>query len=305
MIRRNGEALPVSITVSSANGSSHNESLASFVGRAELDRLNDSLMQAQRLAGIGTMTVSVAHELTNPISIITTTCANLVDELNDDVINRDDLIQAIGLIEQSAFRCAQIVENLRNYAYTVSQDTPYDTAVAITSPTAIVEDALTMVEQQLRQKPRVTVEVEIQPDLTTVFCDHHRIAQVLINLLLNARDAMQPAGGVVRVRAWIPDPLNESDLANCDRLPVKPVANGTGLASGLFAFSVSDTGTGIDPETMKHLFEPFFTTKPTGTGAGLGLYIAKGIVAQHGGCIQVENNPDRGATFTVVLPRKQ
>lgn len=297
LLCKDGEILPVSITMSPVNGSVDDGSLAVFADRSDLDRINESLTHAQRLAGIGTMTASAAHELTNPISIITTTCANLVDDLNDDVLDHDELRQAIELIEQSAFRCARIVEVLRNYASSAGREDIDGPTIAITSPAAILEDALTMVEQQFRKQARVTVQTDLQPELSTVFCDHHRIAQVLINLLINARDAMQPVGGIIRVRAWIPDPARDPALAKC--------AYRTATPADLFAFSVTDTGTGIDPDTMEHLFEPFFTTKPAGQGSGLGLFIAKGIVTQHGGCIHAANNPEGGTTFTVALPRRQ
>ncbi len=310
LTRRNGEALPVTLDVTPLNGAAEGDRLLSFVKRQELERLNESLLHVQRLAGIGTLTASVAHELTNPLSIITATCTNLVDELHDETIDRAELLHAVELIEQSAFRCARIVEVLRHYAHNVGP-APDGAAgdgvtIAITSPAAIVQDALTMVEQQFRKQARVTVETELPPEPATVFCDHHRIAQVLINLLVNARDAMQPAGGVVRVKFWTPDLGRETDLAARIRSTMKLASNGRGPALGdLFAFSVSDTGTGIAPAIMERIFEPFFTTKPRGQGTGLGLFIAQGIVAEHGGCLFAENNPAGGATFTVMLPRRQ
>ncbi|MCL4805107.1 MAG: PAS domain-containing protein [Anaerolineae bacterium] len=308
LVRRNGESMPVAVTMLPVEDTTGHDQLMSFVSRAELDRLNESLLNAQRLAGIGTLTASVAHELTNPISIITASCANLLDELNDDSLGREELVQAIELIEQSAFRCARIVDMLRNYAQSVGQNggqEMQDGTIAITSPTAILQDALTMVEQQFRKQARVTVVADIQPELTTIFCDHHRVAQVLINLLLNARDAMQPAGGTVHVRFWLPSLARETRLAEHVRSTMIENTNGAGQATpDLFAISVTDTGMGIPPENMERLFEPFFTTKPHGRGAGLGLFIAAGIVTQHHGCIYAENNPGGGATFTVVLPRK-
>lgn len=308
LVRRDGEPLPVSVVVSPVAGSVGGEQLMSFVSRAELDRLNESLLHAQRLAGIGTLTAGVAHELTNPISIITASCANLIDELNEGTVGRAELVQAIELIEQSAFRCARIVDMLRNYAPHVGPDgdvAEADNVIAITSPTAILQDALTMVEQQFRKQARVTVEADLQPELTTIFCDHHRIAQVLINLLLNARDAMQPAGGVIRVRFWTPDLASEPVLAAQARSAMTLAGNGRDTTADLFAFSVADTGTGIDPAIMQRLFEPFFTTKANHQGTGLGLFIAQSIVTQYGGCLYAENNPAGGATFTVVLPRRQ
>lgn len=306
LVRRNGDALPVSLVatpmaVTRSDGATEGGQLISFVGREDLDRLNESLLHAQRLAGIGTLTASVAHELTNPISIITATCANLADELAEGDVGREALSQAIELIEQSAFRCARIVEVLRSYAPNAGyvEDAAGDgRTVAITSPAAIVQDALTMVEQQFRKQARVTVETDIQPGLATIFCDHHRIAQVLINLLINARDAMQPDGGTVRLRFWVPDLAHEPALARHDE---RMSGNQT---ADLVAFSVADTGTGIAPAVMGRLFEPFFTTKPRGQGTGLGLFIARGIVTEHGGHIWAENNPDGGATFTAIMPRR-
>ena len=310
LTRRNGEPLAVTLDVSPLNGSTEGDRLLSFMKRDELERINESLLHAQRLAGIGTLTASVAHELTNPISIITTTCANLADELQDETVDRAELLQAVELIEQSAFRCARIVEVLRHYAHSVGPATDGaagdGAAIAISSPAAIVQDALTMVEQQFRKQARVTVETELQAELTTIFCDHHRLTQVLINLLINARDAMQPVGGVVRVKFWTPDLNREKALAARIRTSLRLPGNGHGPGrDDLFAFSVADTGTGIAPEIMERMFEPFFTTKPRGQGTGLGLFIAQGIVTEHGGCIYAENNPDGGATFTVVLPRRQ
>lgn len=300
LTRRNGETLPASVAVAPLEGTAEGERLISFISRTDQDRLDESLRHAQRMAGIGTLTAGVAHELTNPISIITAACANLLDELNDDTLGREELAQTLALIEQSAFRCARIVDMLRNYApNSEPDDGAGDNAIAITSPSAILEDALTMVEQQFRKQTRVTVTTEIQPELATLFCDHHRIAQVLINLLLNARDAMQPAGGNIRVRFWIPGLDQEPALAGHVH------AEMSRASTDLFVFSVADTGPGIDPGNMGRLFEPFFTTKARGQGTGLGLFIAKGIVTQHGGCIFAENNAAGGATFTVVLPRKQ
>jgi len=313
LTRRNGESLPVSLSVAqlgelaSPPGQTGDAQLLSFVSRTDVDRLNEALVHAQRLAGIGTLTASVAHELTNPISIITAACTNLRDELDSGELGREELARYVELIEQSAYRCARIVEVLRNYAPDAGHhggETDNSTAIAITSPAAIMQDALMMVEQQFRKQARVTVELAQEPELQTIFCEHHRIAQVLINLLTNARDAMQPDGGVVRVRFWSPDPAREPALA--EQLSHLPAARANGHSRpDLFAFAVSDTGTGIDPTILPRIFEPFFTTKPVGQGTGLGLYIAEGIVRQHGGIIWAANNPAGGATVTVVLPRKQ
>jgi PAS domain S-box-containing protein len=299
--RRNGDPLPVALAAVPL-ADSDGDRLVTFMSRAELDRLNESLLHAQRLAGIGALTASVAHELTNPISIITATCTNLLDELRDETVDREQLVRYVELIEQSAYRCARTVEVLRNYAPDTGPGTGHEIGegpIAITSPEAIVQDALTMVEQQFRKQARVMVEADIQPELTTLFCDHHRLTQVLINLLVNARDALQPDGGTVRVRFWTPDLVEEPVVAAQARL----LGDGYDVPD-LFAFSVADAGVGIPPAIIGRIFEPFFTTKPAGQGTGLGLFIARGIVEQHGGRIWAENNAGGGATLTVLLPRR-
>lgn len=290
-VRQDGEPVPVSVAISPLEGSQDGEQLVSLVGRGEVDELNETLLHVQRLAGVGTLTASVAHELTNPISIITAACTNLKEEIEAGDLTREQLDRYIELIEQSAFRSARIVDVLRRYSHNEGDGLN----LAITSPADLIQDALTMVEQQFRKRAKVTVETEVLPGVQTIVCDHNRIVQVLVNLLLNARDAMQPDGGTIRVRFWSLGPL--MTLRSDD-------GNGSG-SRDYFAFSVSDTGTGIDPAIADRLTEPFFTTKPRGKGTGLGLFIAKGIVDQHQGRLTVENNPGPGATFTVVLPKRQ
>jgi signal transduction histidine kinase len=293
-----GGTIPVSLAVSTPFAAPRQgEKLVSIIGQERLDRLSDALLHTQRLAGIGTLTASVTHELTNPISIITATCSNLQDEMRDGEISPEQLARYLDLIEQSAFRCARIVEVLRNYAH---NDGP---TIAVTNPQAIVQDALVMVEQHFRKRANVRVESEIDPNLRTIVCDHNRVTQVLINLLTNARDAMQPGGGTIGVHFWLlEDPMEGVGSTESGGVAVSE-ANGGNHKQ--FAFSVRDSGHGMTPEVMERLFDPFFTTKPNGQGTGLGLFIAQGIVAQHHGRLWAENNPDGGATFTVVLPCRQ
>lgn len=256
---------------------------------------NDShLMLIQQLAGIGSLTAGAAQEMSYPISIITATCANLIDELKSDALGADDLTQALRSIEQNALRCGRIVEALRHYA-DAGEAHSDSLAVAITSPEAILEDTLLMVERQFHQGGRVAVLAEFPKNPVTIVCEHHAITQVLVNLLLNARNAMQPRGGTVRVRFWVPDLAREPHLTARVQSTPGPLAD-------LIAFSVTDSGAGIPPSIKEHLFDPLLTTKPQ--GLGLGLSVAHDIVTRHGGMIWGENNPQGGATFTVVLPRK-
>ncbi|HMK72203.1 MAG TPA: ATP-binding protein, partial [Myxococcaceae bacterium] len=136
----------------------------------------------------------------------------------------------------------------------------------------------------------VRFSVELQPDVWSVSGDSAQLEQVVMNLCINARDAM-PEGGRLRVRTGNLGP--GSELAVRARLP-----SGT---RAVF-LSVQDTGTGIQPRTLERIFEPFFTTKGPGRGTGLGLAVVHGIVRQHEGQIEVESVPGAGSTFTVLLP---
>lgn len=266
-------------------------------GRDDVNGEDSVLSPAQHLAGVGALTAGAAREMSYPLGVIASTCANLTHEMKGSPMDRVALVEAIERIERHALHCARIAEALGHYARAGQSDSD-GLAVAITSPEAIVRDALLMVEQQFREVGRVTIQTEFPEKPLTIIGEHHLITQALVNLLLNARDAMQPAGGVIRLRFWTPDPAREPALAARLRSSALPARR-----ADLVAFAVMDSGAGIHPSMMDCLFEPFSTTTPD--GAGLGLPIARDIVARHGGFIWGENNPGGGATFTVVLPRKQ
>jgi len=169
---------------------------------------------------------------------------------------------------------------LRNYTLN------NDPQTAVTDLNMILEDALTLVQQQFIKEYHVAIKTELDPHLTSIVCDHNRIVQVAINLLTNARDTMQPGGGTITLKSWA-----LSDHSN---------SNGEEQS---YAFSVTDRGKGIPDDLMDKIFQPFFTTKANSMGTGLGLFISQGIVSQHNGRLLAENNLDGGATFTVILPR--
>jgi two-component system sensor kinase FixL len=256
--------------------------------------LNQPLVYVQRLAGVGLLTDSVAHELTNPLSIITAACTNLKDELADGVLTADQMGRYAEMIEQSAFRCARILEVLQRYTHDEGLSGPN---MAITSPSEIVQDALALVEQQFRKRAQVEIVTDLPPGLQAIVCDHNRITQALVNLLLHARDAMQPDGGTITIRFW---PLGTLLSVHSAARPANGETHGH-EERDYFAFSVSDTGPGIDPAALERLFDPFSGAP----GAGLGLFIARGIIAEHGGRLSAENDPRGGTTFTAILPKRQ
>ncbi len=274
-----GRSVPTSVSIMPLSEAGKGDKLISMMNLAELQQVENALLHTQRLAGLGTLAASVAHELTNPLSIITATCSNLIHEVNNENADVEMLRHYIRMIEHNAWRSTRIVEVLRHYSHDAGLET------AVTNLNMIVEDALTLVQPQLRKEHQVRIHADLAEDLPSIVCDHNRLTQVLINLLHNARDAMQPDGGNIFVRTWA-------------------MANDSEPGGGQVAVSVRDEGRGIPPEWLEQIFTPFFTTKPGGAGTGLGLFVAREVVEQHNGRIWAENHPEGGAIFTVVLPQR-
>jgi len=284
-----GRSVTVNLAITPVSDHITSTTMVSFTHWQEMEQLNEALLHTQRLAGIGILTASVAHELNTPLSIIAATCSNLLHEIEENSLSMEQLMRYVEMIEQSAWRSARIVEVLRNYSYADEMQT------AVTDLNMIIEDALVLVQHQFKGEFNIQIVKKLDENLKTIVLDHNRMTQVLINLLINARDAMAPNGGTVEIRSW-----QQTD----DGLETIVPRNGNGAHQEMYAFSISDTGSGIDPDLLKSIFDPFFTTKSAGKGTGLGLFIAKRIVQQHNGRIWAENNALGGATFTVVLPRK-
>lgn len=288
----NGRSVPVNITITPVSDHITSSTMVSFINTSEAEHINEALARTQRLAGIGLLTASVAHEMNTPLSIIAATCSNLQHEIEENSLSMEQLLKYVEMIEQSAWRAARVVEVLRNYSYDEEAQT------AVTDLNMIIEDALALVRHQFYGEYNIRIETQLAQNLGTIVCDHNRMTQVLVNLLINARDAMMPLGGVIRIKSW-PEPPPTRNLSR---------VNGTFVGTSPreeYSFSISDSGCGVSPAIMDRIFDPFFTTKPNGKGTGLGLFVAKRIVEQHSGRITLTNNFNGGTTFTVTLPRKQ
>ncbi len=227
-----------------------------------------SLRQSEKLAALGTLAAGLAHEINNPIGIITSRIELMREDAGVQGLPkeaRDDL----EVLDTHARRVARITHGLLSFA----RRSPGEKVAVDVG--RVVEDTMLLVAKQA-QKEEIGLRVEVAPDLPPVLGDRTLLAQVLLNLVNNARDAVQ-AGGEIFVRA--------------ERDPVR---------AGWTRVIVRDTGVGIPEEHLGRLFEPFFTTKPGGTG--LGLAMSYGIVREHGGLIGVESRPGEGATFVLSLP---
>lgn len=267
---RSGRNIATVVTISPIQPYFAGRKMMVVMSRPELDHFRQAITQLQRLASLGTLMAGVTHELSNPISIITNVCNNLQAQIQEKSLNNDSLVRHLQMIEQSAWRTARLVQSLKNYT-----NKPQVGPVEIKR---LVEETLILVMYQFTRQHNIAIETHFGPDLKTANWDQSQISQVLINLLLNARDALIPAGGNIQLTA---EHLAESDQV---------------------ALTVQDSGPGIRPDLLGKIFEPFFTTKPAGEGMGLGLSISADIVAQHGGNITAVNAPAGGATFTIILP---
>ena len=241
-------------------------------------RLEEQLRQAQKMEAIGQLAGGVAHDFNNLLTVISGNIDLLLSDSPADDPKRGPLTDIRAAGERAAGLTRQLL------AFSRKQ---------ILEPKIVdVHEVVTGIERMLRRLIGEDVDLltDLAADPSWVKVDPGQLEQVILNLAVNARDAM-PRGGRLTIRTRNVDPSDPVDLEEtADRLRPK------------VAISISDTGTGIASEVHAHLFEPFFTTKEVGKGTGLGLATAYGIVKQSGGDITVESEPGKGATFTVILP---
>lgn len=234
--------------------------------------------QARKMETVGRLVGGVAHDFANLLTLI----AGYSDILLNRIGEKDPVRPEIDEIRKAANRGSRLTSQL--LGFTRSQ--------AI-QPKPVDLNALIM-EMQRMLRPIIGEYVELQtqltPNLAKVIVDPGQMEQVIMNLVLNARDAM-PSGGHVRIET-------------SNRELTEDAARDHGMVPGpVVMLSISDTGHGIDAESLARIFEPFFTTKEKGKGTGLGLSTVHGIVKDNGGDIWVSSVPGAGATFTVCLPR--
>lgn len=232
----------------------------------EQRRIEKHLAQTEKLASIGQLASGVAHEINNPLGVIQ--CySNLIAKSQPPgkQVHKD-----IEVIRKHTDQCKSVITALLNFAR-ISEPQKTETDIQI-----CVEEVLTVIEPQIK-KEGVSVHLDFPNNLPRLTVDGAKIKQVLMNLLLNALQAM-PHKGNIYIRATVKEGKN------------------------LLAILITDTGQGIADKHIHRIFDPFFTTKDSGKGTGLGLSVSYGIVKQHGGEIEVESIPGKGSTFTILLP---
>ncbi|HTN54330.1 MAG TPA: PAS domain S-box protein [Anaeromyxobacter sp.] len=246
----------------------------------EQRRLTEQVQQAQKLESIGRLAGGVAHDFNNLLTVILS-CA---DSLREGLGQRDaQRLEDVDQIRAAGERARDLTRQLLAFARKqVIAPVPLDL-------NAVVEGSEKMLGRLLGED--VALAVRAAPDLWLARCDLGQMEQVLVNLAVNARDAM-PRGGTLVLETG-------NVRVGEDRLPAdRDVPPGEYVR-----LAVEDSGLGMSEEVKSHLFEPFFTTKPTGQGTGLGLATVYGIVTQSGGRIRVESAPGQGTRFEILLPR--
>jgi two-component system cell cycle sensor histidine kinase/response regulator CckA len=230
--------------------------------------LYQQLQQAEKLAALGQTISGVAHELNNPLATILSWAERLAERPADDKTRR-----GLEVIRSESERAARIVRNLLTFAR------KRQTTRLMVDLSQVVRETLALRAYGQGQSP-IELELVLADSLPPVFADGHQIKQVILNLAINAEQAMTAAHGhgTLTVRTWHDVPRNGAVL------------------------EVHDDGPGIQPDAQAKIFDPFYTTKEVGTGTGLGLSVAYGIVQDHGGRIWVSSDAGRGTSFFVELP---
>ena len=257
------------------------ERLRSQAGRDKLDR---QLQESRRLESLGQLAGGVAHDFNNLLAVISNYAVFVSEEVARDgsQVDWQSVREDARQIQLAAGRAAELTHQLLAFA---RRD--------VVQPRLLdLNEVITRVEQLLIRTlgEHVILKTDLAPRLRAVLADPGQIEQVLVNLAVNARDAM-PSGGKLVVQTSV------TDVDECH------AAGRVGLPPGQYAcLKVSDTGVGMSKEVIDHAFEPFFTTKPKGEATGLGLATVYGIVTQAGGYVQIYSELDIGTTVTILLP---
>jgi two-component system, NtrC family, sensor kinase len=234
-------------------------------GRSDERRLlEEQLRHADRLTTLGKLTAGVAHELNGPIGSV----LGFAELVSESPGLSEQAMHDLERIRQAALLAREIIRQLMFFG---RQMPPGRAPVSLN---AVVGDALALLQPRLAPES-IELTCDLAPGLPTVLAEHGQLQQVVVNLIINAVQAM-PHGG---------------------RLCVTTAADGDRVR-----IVVEDSGVGMTPEVMRQIFEPFYTTKDVGQGTGLGLSVVHGIITAHGGSVSVESKPGRGARFTVQLP---
>ncbi len=266
LVTRGGRAIIVNVSIAPLIGKDGER-----IGRlilvdniSQRVRLEEQLLQNEKLTSLGLLAAGVAHEVNTPLAVISNYIQMLARQLPGD----DPRHKIIDKIVKQTFRASEIVNNLLNFSRTGASE------FSEVNLNSVVEETLSLVAHPFKSA-RVNVIKNFSNGLPAVMGSPNRLQQVFLNLFMNARDAM-PSGGMIEVR--------------------------TGTYNGSVEVEVTDTGVGIPREQLNRIFDPFYTTKAVGRGTGLGLSVSYGIIKEHAGTIDVRSTPGKGTSFRLEFP---
>ena len=239
------------------------EELAAAIWKEEMAR--EQLMRSERLASVGKMAAGAAHEINNPLAVISGRAQMLLKNEKDE-----KKAKSLRLMVEQTRRASKILTDLMGFAR------PAMPKAEPTNVNFVINHVLSMVENQLRLKNIECVR-ELAQGMPKILADKHQLEQVFLNIVLNAEHAMEEKGSLT-------------------------VSTSLSSAKDNVVIRFTDTGKGIPKENLQHIFEPFFTTKEEGEGTGLGLSMSYGIITSHGGAIDVDSTVGEGTTFTIDFP---
>jgi PAS domain S-box-containing protein len=266
--RKDGTEFPIEISLSPVKTASGPLAMALVTDITERRALEQAAQQQEKSAALATLAAGIAHEINNPIGIVSTRVELMLDDAPSQSLPRD-VVEDLRVLHRNIQRIATIAKGLLSFARQAPQ------APAPVDLNAVVEETLLLMRRQLG-KDGILVELKLDSMLGRVWGSGTALQQVLTNLLLNARDAM-PRGGDVRIET-APEPAR----------------------AGWLRLTIADTGSGMRPELLEKVWEPFYTTKASGTG--LGLSVTRRIIREHGGTVEVQSEPSSGTTFVISLP---
>lgn len=235
----------------------------------EKRNLEANLIQSEKLAAVGELAASVAHEINNPLTAIIANAQILRREVPPD--SNPDIAESVKLIEMAGTRASQVVRNLLG----IARKEKYEFVPIDLNET--LRNALALVQHALVGRP-IRVQLDLSDDMPPVVASHDQLQGVWINLLLNAIDALDK--------------------------PVGEISIASRFTRGQFQVTIMDNGKGIDEDHLARVFEPFFTTKSPGRGTGLGLSVCLRVIKYHGGDILVQSQAGNWTRFTVTLPAR-
>ncbi|GAB6126742.1 ATP-binding protein [Humidesulfovibrio idahonensis] len=285
-LAKDGRRLFVTVRLSPSEFSGQKVLLVTTSDMTKRLETEQQLIQASKMATLGEMATGMAHELNQPLSVIKTAASFIRRKIERGEELAKDILATLTLeIDAHVDRASKIINHLREFGRKPEMKLePVDAG-------EILLRSLDIFSQQLKLR-EIEVVLDIAPDLPLVMADAGRLEQVFINMLINARDAIEDKWAGVQAG---------QEAGQAGRTP-KRINLSTRLSNGKVCVEIADTGCGIPPGVLDKIFEPFFTTKRVGKGTGLGLSISYGIIQDCGGTIRAESTPGEGTRFLITLP---